>query len=299
MIKSFDELLSYLKGKGRERVIVAGAEDIEAVKAAKEGFEMGIGEAILVGDPFKINSLLSEIGERNFVKTIVKASTDEEKGYLAVQEAKEKGVLLKGNIKTAILLKAVLDKEWGLRTEKIISDVFVFEDGREDVKKLVLMSDGGVNIRPDLSTLVSIINNAVEVSHKLGNENPLVAIISAVEVVNPDMDDTINASIVSKMNQRGQILGCTIDGPLALDNAISYFAAQKKGIKAKIAGNADILIVPNIVAGNVLGKSINYYAKFRNAHIIVGAKVPVLIPSRADLSDVKFNSIALAIASKM
>jgi phosphate butyryltransferase len=299
MIKSFDELLSYLKGKGRERIIVAGAEDIEAVKAAKEGFEMGIGEAILVGDPFKINSLLSEIGERNFVKTIVKASTDEEKGYLAVQEAKEKGVLLKGNIKTAILLKAVLDKEWGLRTEKIISDVFVFEDGREDVKKLVLMSDGGVNIRPDLSTLVSIINNAVEVSHKLGNENPLVAIISAVEVVNPDMDDTINASIVSKMNQRGQILGCTIDGPLALDNAISYFAAQKKGIKAKIAGNADILIVPNIVAGNVLGKSINYYAKFRNAHIIVGAKVPVLIPSRADLSDVKFNSIALAIASKM
>ena len=290
---------SISKRKEEKEFIVAGAEDIEAVKAAKESFEMGIGEAVLVGDLSKIDSILAEIGDKSFVKTIVKATNDGEKGYFAVQEAKKNGVLLKGNIKTATLLKAVLNKEWGLRTEKIVSDVFVFEDAREENKKLVLMSDGGVNIRPDLPALVSIVNNAVEVSHKLGNENPRVALISAVETVNPDMDDTINASIISKMSQRGQIKGCIIDGPLALDNAISPFSAEKKGIKSQVAGNADILIVPNIVAGNVLGNSINYYAKLRNAHIIVGAKASVLIPSQADLSDVKFNSIALAIASKI
>lgn len=280
MIKSFEELVFYIKEKGRERIIVAGAEDIEAVKAAKESLEMGVGEAVFVGDLSKIDSILAEIGDKSFVKTIVKATNDGEKGYFAVQEAKKNGVLLKGNIKTATLLKAVLNKEWGLRTEKIVSDVF--EDAREKNKKLVLMSDGGVNIRPDLPALVSMVNNAVEVSHKLGNENPRVALISAVETVNPDTDDIINASIISKMSQRSHIKGCIIDGPLALDNAISPFSAEKKGIKSQVAGNADILIVQNIVAGNVLGKSINYYAKLRNAHIIVGAKASVLISSRAD-----------------
>lgn len=230
---------SISKRKEEKEFIVAGAEDIEAVKAAKESFEMGIGEAVLVGDLSKIDSILAEIGDKSFVKTIVKATNDGEKGYFAVQEAKKNGVLLKGNIKTATLLKAVLNKEWGLRTEKIVSDVFVFEDAREENKKLVLMSDGGVNIRPDLPALASIVNNAVEVSHKLGNENPRVALISAVETVNPDMDDTINASIISKMSQRGQIKGCIIDGPLALDNAISPFSAEKKGIKSQVAGNAD------------------------------------------------------------
>lgn len=297
MLKNFDDLLSFLKECGKRKIIIAGAEDIEAVKAVKESYDMGIGEGILVGDPRQIDSLLEEIGDKSFVKSIVEALTDEQKGYFAVQEAKKEGVLLKGNIKTSTLLRAVLNKEWGLRTDKVMSDVFVFQDSSQEKERLTLMSDGGINIKPDLNTLISIINNAVEVSSRLGNEMPRVALISAVETVNENMEDTINASIIAKMNQRKQIKGCIIDGPLALDDAISLYAAEKKGIKSAVAGVADILIVPNITAGNMFGKSINYYAKFKNAHIIVGAKSAVLIPSRADVSEVKFNSIALAIAS--
>ncbi len=298
MFKTFDELFMHLKTKGRERIVVAGGEDIEALKAVKESYNHGFGKAVLVGFEDKIKSSLDTLGSDDFVEKLVGISFEEEKGTVAVREIKQGGgVLLKGQIKTAYLLKAVLDKENGLRTDKMISDVFVFEDTVVS-KKLVLMSDGGVNINPDLKTLIAIIENAVEVAHKLGNENPKVALLSAVEVVNPDMEDTLNWSIISKMNKRGQIKGCVIDGPLALDNAISKYAAEKKGIKSEVAGNADILIVPNIVVGNVFGKSLAYYSKFKNAHIIMGAKVPVMIPSRADRSDVKFNSIALAIASK-
>ncbi len=298
MFKTFDDLFAHLKTKGRERIVVAGGEDIEALKAVKKSYDYGFGKAVLVGSKEKILDSLKTVGTDDFVEKIVEVSSEVEKGMTAVREIKENGgVLLKGQIKTAYLLKAVLDKENGLRTDKIISDVFVFEDTSVS-GKLVLMSDGGVNIKPDLKTLVAIIENAVEVAHRLGNDNPKVALLSAVEVVNPDMDDTLNWAQISKMNQRGQIKGCVIDGPLALDNAISEYAAKKKGIISEVAGSADILIVPNIVVGNVFGKSLAYYSKFKNAHIIMGAKVPVMIPSRADKSDVKFNSIALAIASK-
>ncbi len=298
MFKNFDELFSHLKNKGRERIVVAGGEDVEAVKAVKQSYDYGFGKAVLVGEKSKIAKTLSQFDNNDFVDKIVEIENEQEKGIMAVEEIKKfGGILLKGQIKTAYLLKAVLDKQNGLRTDKVISDVFVFEDTVVS-NKLVLMSDGGVNISPDLAELVSIIDNSVYVAHKLGIGNPKVALLSAVEVVNPDMDDTLKWAIISKMNVRGQIKGCIIDGPLALDNAISEYAAKKKGIRSNVAGFADILIVPNIEVGNVFGKSLAYYAKFRNAHIIVGTSVPVMIPSRADKSEVKFNSIALAIASK-
>jgi len=298
VFKNFDELFSHLKNKGRERIVVAGGEDVEAVKAVKQSYDYGFGKAVLVGEKSKIAKTLSQFDNNDFVDKIVEIENEQEKGIMAVEEIKKfGGILLKGQIKTAYLLKAVLDKQNGLRTDKVISDVFVFEDTVVS-NKLVLMSDGGVNISPDLAELVSIIDNSVYVAHKLGIGNPKVALLSAVEVVNPDMDDTLKWAIISKMNVRGQIKGCIIDGPLALDNAISEYAAKKKGIRSNVAGFADILIVPNIEVGNVFGKSLAYYAKFRNAHIIVGTSVPVMIPSRADKSEVKFNSIALAIASK-
>lgn len=298
MINSFEELFSHLKEKGRENIVVAGGEDIEAVKAVRKSYDYGFGRGILVGDREKIEDVLSQFSDKNFVEDVVHAVTDEEKSSFAVQRVQKGGVLLKGQVKTSKLLKEVLDKENGLRTGSIISDVFVFEDQREEGQKLVLMSDGGVNIKPDIKTLISIVKNAVRLAHKLGKENPLVAMLAAVEVVNPDMEETIAAALISQMNKRGQIKDCTIDGPLALDNAISQYAAKKKGIKSAVAGIADILIVPNIVAGNIFGKALTYYANFKNGHIIVGTKVPVMIPSRADTSDVKFNSIALAIVRK-
>ena len=295
MIKNFEELFANLKVKGRERIIVAGGEEIETLKALKDCYDNGFGEGILVGDQAEIEKSLSLLGESNFIKEIIGAKDDEDKARKAVEKVKEGGTLLKGKIKTATLLKAVLNKEWGLRTDKIVSNVFIFEDKRDGNSKLVLMSDGGVNIKPDVKTLVAIINNAVEIAHKLGIETPKVALLAAVETINPDMEETINAGIISKMNERKQITGCIIDGPLALDNAISEFAAQKKGITSSVAGKADILIVPNIAAGNIFGKALTYYTNYQTGHILVGTKAPVIIPSRADKSDVRLNCIALSI----
>ena len=295
MIKSFKELFANLKTKGREKIIVAGGEDIETLKALKDCYDYGFGEGILVGDEVEIKKSISILGESDFIKEIIGAKGDEDKARKAVEKVKEGGTLLKGKIKTATLLRAVLNKEWGLRTDKIISDVFVFEDKREGNPKLVLMSDGGVNLKPDVKTLVAIINNAVEVALKLGIEIPKVALLAAVETINPDMEETIKAGMISKMNQRKQITGCIIDGPLALDNAISEFAAQKKGITSPVAGKADILIVPDIASGNIFGKALTYYANYQVGHTLVGTKAPVIIPSRADKSEVKLNCIAVSI----
>ncbi len=297
MITSFQQLFQELTISGRQRIVIAGGEDLEALKAVKTSYEMGIGEAVLVGKEEEINSSLTELGYKGhpFIQDIVTIKNDEEKGQVAVEEVKKGGILVKGKIKTAQLLKAVLNRETGLRTENHISNVFVFEDQREEKPRLVLLSDGGVNIKPDLRAMVSIINNAVMVAGKLGIYNPRVALLAAIEDVNPDMEETLQAGILAKMNQRGQIPGCIVDGPLALDNAISEYAAQKKRINSPIAGKADILIVPNIVCGNILGKSIIYYTTFPQGNLVVGAAVPIVIPSRSDRSEAKLNSIALSI----
>jgi phosphate butyryltransferase len=297
MITSFQQLFEKLSKEKRQRVVIAGGEDLEALKAVKKSYEQGFGEAILVGKEKEIESAMQELGyqDRSFIQEIVSIKSEEEKAPVAVEEVKKGGILLKGKIKTAKLLKAVLNKETGLRTKNYISDVFVFEDKREGQSRLVLLSDGGVNIKPDLKDMVSIITNAVSVAHKLGIKKPKVALLAAVEVINPDMEETLQAGIITKMNQRGQIPGCIIDGPLALDNAISEFAVKKKGIQSPVAGQADILIVPNIACGNIFGKSIIYYTNFPEGNLVVGARVPVMIPSRADKSDAKLNAIALSI----
>ena len=297
MITSFQQLFQKLSTEQRQRVVIAGGEDLEALKAAKASYEMGIGEAVLVGKEQEIESALEELGYKNhaFIQDIISIKNEDEKGPIAVEEVKKGGILLKGKIKTAHLLKAVLNRENGLRTENHISNVFVYEDQREEKSHLVLLSDGGVNIKPDLQAMVSIIKNAVTVANKLGIINPKVALLAAVEVVNPDMEETIQASVLTKMNQRGQIPGCIIDGPLALDVAISEFAVQKKGVKSQVAGQADILIVPNIACGNILGKSIMYYTNFPEGNLVIGAQVPVMIPSRSDKSEAKLNAIGLSI----
>jgi len=297
MISSFQQLFQKLKESKRQRVVIAGGEDLEALKAVKASHEYGIGEAVLVGKEEEIESTLKELGyrDRSFIQDIVSIKEEDEKGPSAVEEVKKGGILLKGRIKTAILLKAVLNKETGLRSENHISNVFIFEDQREGQSRLVLLSDGGINIKPDLQAMVSIIKNAVAVAHKLGIDKPKVALLAAIEDVNPDMEETLQAGIIAKMNQRGQISGCIIDGPLALDNAISEFAVQKKRIESPIAGQADVLIVPDITCGNILGKSIIYYAGFPQGNVVVGARVPIMIPSRADKSEAKLNAIGLSI----
>ncbi len=298
-LRTFDDVFERLKNVGRTPVVVAGGEDVDALEAVYESYKIGIGTGILIGDKAKIENALSKFDDKSFVSDIISASTEEEKARLAVETVKKGGVLLKGTTKTATLMKAVLNKEWGLRGSGIMSSVAAFESDYEGRQKIVLISDGGIVMYPDVPTLVSLIDNAVFIAHKLGVLTPKVALLCAVESVNPDMPETLNASVITKMNARGQIKGCIVDGPLALDNALSSYAAGKKGIKSDVAGDADILIVPNIVAGNVLGKAVEYIAHKPLAVTVVGAKAPVMISSRSDRSESKLRSIALTIlASK-
>ncbi|OQX94428.1 hypothetical protein B6I21_09480 [candidate division KSB1 bacterium 4572_119] len=192
------------------------------------------------------------------------------------------------------MLKSVLKQESGLRTGNLISDAFVFEwQNRPLENKLMIITDGGFTLAPDLNQKVQLIDNAVKVMHALGNSNPKVAVLSAVETVNPALQSTIDAAVLTKMNERGQIKGCIIDGPLALDNAISPESAEMKGIKSPVAGQADILLFPDIQSANITAKGTTYFSNFRLAHATMGAKAPVLIPSRSDTKDAKLLTIAL------
>lgn len=291
MLRDLNELVERIRGK-KKIVAIAGAEDKEAIKAVSEARELGI-SAILFGKKEIIEKNLSEIGVEY---PIVDCRTDEESSKMAVKYVADgkAHIVMKGLVKTSTLLKAVLDKEYGLRTERLLSHITLLEV--PGINRLIFLTDGGMVIRPTLEQKVQIIENAVDVAKKLGYEIPKVGIIAAVETVNPDMPETLEAALIAKMNERGQIKGCKIDGPLGIDNALSVYAAEVKGIKGEVAGHADILVVPDIHSGNFLGKSAVYFANGRIAGIIAGAKAPVIVISRADTSDSKFVSIALAMA---
>ena len=201
-------------------------------------------------------------------------------------------MVMKGLVDTATFLRSVLNKEVGLRTGKLMSHVSVFEV--EGIDRLILLTDAAFNTYPDLKQKVQIINNSVMVAKACGIENPKVAPVCAVEVVNPDMPATIDAALLSKMSDRGQIKGCIVDGPLALDNALSEEAAHHKGVTGPVAGKADILVLPNIDVANVMYKSLTYTAQTKNGGILVGTSAPVILTSRADSFETKVNSIALA-----
>jgi len=291
MLRSIDEIIEMVKGK-KKIISIAGAEDKEAIKAVYEAKELGV-SAILFGKKEIVEKNLSELGVEY---PIIDCRNDEEASRLAVKYVVEGKchIVMKGLVKTSTLLKAVLDKEYGLRTERLLSHVTLVEV--PGMNRLVFITDGGMVIRPTLEQKVQIIENAVSIATKLGYEMPKVGILAAVETVNPDMPETLEAAMLAKMNERGQIKGCKVDGPLGIDNALSVYAAEVKGIKGEVAGHADILVVPDIHSGNFLGKSAVYFANGRIAGIIAGAKAPVIVISRADASDSKFASIALAMA---
>jgi phosphate butyryltransferase len=203
-------------------------------------------------------------------------------------------MLMKGMVSTSLFLRGVLNKEWGLRKRPLLSHVALYETPSPE--RLVLFTDVAMNIAPDLSQKVQILENAVDLAHRLGVERPRVAAIAAVETVSSDMPATIDAAILAKMADRGQIKGCVVDGPLALDNALSIEAARHKGITSPVAGAADILLLPDIEAGNVLYKLMGLLGRCPLAAILVGASAPVVLTSRADSDGTKFNSIALAAA---
>ncbi|MBM7558566.1 bifunctional enoyl-CoA hydratase/phosphate acetyltransferase [Marinitoga litoralis] len=290
-MKTLKEVIEKAKTVSKKRVVVVGAEDMEALKAVSAAYDEGFVEPVLVGKKEIIEENLKELG-REF--DIIVAQTEEEAAEQGVRlvSSGAADIVMKGLIKTSKLLKAVLNKEWGLRTGSVLSHVAVIET--EALDSLKIVTDGGMIIKPTLDQKVAIINNAVELAHSMGNGNPNVALLAAVEVVNPDMPETMEAAIITQMNKRGQIKGCIVDGPLALDNALSEMAAKIKKIDSEVAGHADILVVPDIHAGNILGKSAIYLANGKIAGLVLGAKAPIVIVSRADTAESKLASLALA-----
>lgn len=294
MSKSFEDLLSKVSECSVKKVAVAVAQDsavLEAVQAAKE---RNIAEAILVGDADKIKEVAASMNMDVSGFEII----DEKDNYTAALKAVElvhtgkADMYMKGLIDTKSFLKSVLDKEVGLRTGKTLSHVCVFEI--EGIDHLLFLSDVAFMTYPTLEDKVHIIENTVEVCHACGIPNPKVAPLAAVEVVNPKMPVTVDAEALTKMCEEGKITGCIVDGPLSLDLAIDSAAAKHKGAEGrKIVGDADILLFPDIHAGNLVYKCLVHTAKVKNGNILTGTKAPVILTSRSDDFETKVNSIAL------
>ncbi len=295
MIKSFDELIAKLDGCPLKKVSVAVAQDAHVLEAVKVAKERNIADAILVGDKEQIEEIAKSIDMDLSTYEIIDVKDMTEAARKAVSLVSEgvADMYMKGAIDTKGFLKSVLDKEVGLRTGKPLSHVCVFDV--EGVDQLLFLSDVAFIPYPTLEDKVSIINNTVEICHAVGIPNPKVAPLAAVEVVNPKMPVTVEAAELTKMNEEGKITGCIVDGPLSLDLAICPEAAQHKpgASERKIVGDADILLFPDIHAGNLVYKAMVHTAKIVNGNLLTGTKAPVVLTSRSDSVEVKVNSLAL------
>ncbi|MEC5302901.1 phosphate butyryltransferase [Bacillus thuringiensis] len=291
-------LIDQAAGQPKKTVAVAVAEDHEVIEAVAKAIKLQLAQFRLYGNQEKIMGMLQEHGLQTSEHVeVIAAMSNAEAAELSVKAVRngEADVLMKGNIPTANILKAVLNKEWGLREGSVLSHVAAFEVPNYD--RLIFVTDAAMNIAPDVTQKAAIIQNTVEVARAIGIDLPKVAPIAAVEVVNPAMQATIDAAMLTQMNRRGQIKDCIVDGPLALDNAVSQIAAEHKGIVSDVAGKADILLVPTIEAGNVLYKSLVYFADAKVGAMIAGAKAPIVLTSRADSAETKVYSLALAVAT--
>jgi phosphate butyryltransferase len=294
-MKSFKELLEAAKKCPPKKVAIAVAQDYNVLEAAKACQDNGIAEVILVGDAgeisriareHKININAFEVVHEPDIEAAVR------RAVLMVHTGKA-DMVMKGAVQTPILLKAVLDKNIGLRTGRVLSHVAVFESPGYD--RLMLMTDAGMNIMPTFEQKVDMVKNAVCVAKALKIETPKVAVIAGQEMVNPDMPSTVDAAMLSKMAERGQIRDCIIDGPLALDLALSKESARAKGVTSPVAGHADILVLGNIDAANVLYKALVFLGGAKITGLVVGAKAPIILTSRADSHEAKLASVAIGV----
>jgi phosphate butyryltransferase len=293
MIMKLDDILKAASGRMKKTLAVAAAQDTDVLKAVSEAVKLGLINAILIGNDSEIINICTKNQiDRDNIEII--STTSSEMAAKKAAELVNSGradFVMKGMLSTAELLRAVLSLEKDSGTSKLLSHVMLYEI--QSYHKLLILTDGGMVPNPDLKDKVQIIKNAVTLAKALGIEAPKVAPLCAVEVVNPSMQATIDAAALTAMNHRGQITGCVIDGPLALDNAVSCEAAKHKGIISQVAGDADILLVPNIESGNLLGKSLTYFAGAKNAGVVMGGRCPVVLVSRADTAKSKLYSIAL------
>ncbi|WP_041077962.1 bifunctional enoyl-CoA hydratase/phosphate acetyltransferase [Thermotoga caldifontis] len=276
----------------RKKIVVAGSNDDVVLSALKMALEHSIVEPVLVGPEVETKALAERVGLDLSRCELIDCQKDQS-ARVAVEVVSERGeLLMKGSVKTGDLMKVVLEDQYNLKTGSTITMVSVFDI--PTYHKLLAISDAGMIIAPTLEQKIDMINVSVKVMKKLGIEKPKVAIVGAIEVPNVKMPATLDAAVLSKMSDRGQIKDCIVDGPFALDNAISKEAAEHKKIESPVAGDADILIMPDIEAGNVLYKALVFFANATVASVILGARIPIVLTSRADSDRTKLYSIALA-----
>lgn len=291
--RSIDSLIRPVTGPPA-RVAVAVANDADVLLAVRAAMAAGFTWPVLTGDR---EMIADTAGSLNMDLTGIEVIHEPlpakacSAAVLLVKEGRA-DILMKGLVSTSTLLKALLDKEMGLLTGGLLSHVAFFESPYYN--KVFCVTDAAMNIMPDLGEKASIISNAVGICHRLGIALPKVAILAAVETVNPKMEATAHAALLAVMQRRNQLTGCIVDGPLALDNAISAEAARHKGIESTVAGDADILVAPDLNSGNILYKALGFLGGAKTAAIIAGARVPVVLTSRADSDTSKYLSLALA-----
>jgi phosphate acetyltransferase len=294
MIRKLQELVDLARENPPTRVAVAAAAHKLVLQSLQRAVNLGLIIPMLVGREEDIRREAEAIGwvlqDEQIVPTITnKAAAAEAVDLVRRGEAQ---VLMKGYLHTDEMLHAVLQHDAGLRTDRLLSHVFVLEV--PTYHKLLLISDAAINISPDIAQKAAITQNAVDLARKLGVEQPKVAALSSVETVNPNIPSTVHAACLSKMAERGQIKGAIVDGPLAFDNAISAEAARDKGIASPVAGDVDVVVVPDLDAGNILSKNLEYLASAKVAGIVMGATAPVVLTSRSDPPRARVYSLALA-----
>jgi phosphate butyryltransferase len=297
VLRKLEDLRGIVANEPLKKLVLAAAQDQHSLSAVLRAWKDGIIEPILIGDKEAIQNISLSNGFDISGLRIIHEPETERAVEMAVKmvSSKQADILMKGKVGTSTLLKCVLNKEWGLRTGNLLSHIALFEV--DTYHKLIAVTDVAMNIAPNLQDKIAIVNNSIACLHKLGNPNPKVAVLGAVEMVNENMEATLHAALLSKMNQRDQIRDCIIDGPLAFDNAISLESAQHKGIRSEVAGDTDLLLMPDIEVGNVLYKSLVFFAKAKVASVILGAQAPIVLTSRSDTEQAKYDSILLAAAA--
>lgn len=297
-LKSFTTLIQKTKSQPTKKIVVAAAEDIAVLTAIAKATAENIVQPILIGNKQKISKIATNINFDLAKIEILNATnpTDTAKKAVATVKSAKADILMKGLMETSILLKAVLDKENGLQINSTLSHITLVETNK--YHKLFAVTDAGVNLQPDIKTKIAIINNAINFYHQQNVTTPKIALASASEVINPKLEASAHAAAIVKLYKSKQLPGCIIEGPLALDNIVSKEACQHKGITTQIGGDMDIIIVPEIVAGNLLIKALKYFAGAQLAGFIVGAQIPIALASRADDHITKYLSIICAAVSQ-